>query len=168
MNIALIGFRGTGKTTIGKKLARRLDMDFVDIDKEIFRKEGKSIEQIFAQKTEAGFRELEKEAVALISGTDNMCIACGGGVVLAAQNIDNLKKNSTIILLEASPKAIYERIRHDKNRPSLTDKKGIDEVVHLLNERKPLYESAARFRFDTTKDSVEDTVQKIIDTLNGE
>ncbi len=168
MNIALIGFRGTGKTTLGKKLAKRLNMGFIDLDMGISKKEGKTITQIFAEIGEKGFRELEKKAVAQAGGMDNMCIACGGGVVLDRGNIDSLKRNSTIILLEARAEKIYLRIRHDRGRPKLTDKEGIEEVRHLLAERKKFYDEAASFSFDTSTDSIAESVQKIIDKLDAE
>src|SRR3989344_5471559 len=166
MNIAFIGFRGTGKTTIGQRVAKRLNMKFTDIDKEIVKTAGKSVPEIFAQSGEEGFRILERKAVADISSQDNMCIACGGGVVLFKENIDNLKRNSTIILLEAQARVIYRRIRNDSNRPSLTGKEKMDEIIQLLGEREPLYEAAAEMKFDTSQDSVPQTVQKIIDELN--
>lgn len=167
MNIALIGFRGTGKTTIGKRLAKRLGMSFVDADAEIVKRSGMSVPEIFASKGEAGFRSIEKEVVAEVSAMDNACIAYGGGAVLAKENIDNLKRNSTAILLEAEPETIHRRIRHDRNRPALTGKDGIEEVKHLLSERENLYHGAAELRFDTTRDSVEETAQKIIAALKG-
>ncbi len=167
MNIALIGFRGTGKTTAGKKLAKRLKMEFIDLDKKIMKNAGSSIPEIFAISGEKGFRELEKKAVEEVSAGDNLCIACGGGIVLFQQNIDNLKKKSTIILLEAGPEAILSRIRHDRNRPSLTGKGTMDEIRQLLKERERGYDKAADMRFDTTHYSSEQTVQKIIDELNS-
>ena len=166
MNIALIGFRGTGKTTIGKRLARRLQMKFIDLDHEIVRRAGKAIPQIFAESGEQGFREMERRAVEAAAGMDNACIACGGGVVLRKASIDSLKRNSTIILLEARPEVIHARIRHDRNRPSLTGKGAMEEILHLLEERRPLYDAAAQMRFDTSDDSVAETVQKIISGLN--
>ena len=166
MNIALIGFRGTGKTTLGKRLAKRLNMDFIDLDKEIVKKAGKTIPEIFAAFGENGFRELEKKAVLEAFAKDNACIACGGGVVLSEENASSLKKNSVVVLLEANPKAIFARIGKDKNRPSLTGKSGYEEILHLLAERKPLYEKAAQFRVDTSSYPVAESVQEIIDMLN--
>src|SRR3989344_3609076 len=136
MNIALIGFRGTGKTTLCRKLAKRLGMRFVDTDKEIVKGAGKSIPEIFAEKGEKGFRAIEKKVVEKISAEGNQCIACGGGVVLDNGNVENLKRNSVLILLEARPEKIFARIRRDRNRPALTEKEGIEEVLQLLRERK--------------------------------
>ncbi|MCR4368744.1 MAG: 3-phosphoshikimate 1-carboxyvinyltransferase [archaeon] len=164
-NIALIGFRGTGKTAIGKILAKRLNMKFVDTDKEVVRLAGKSVAQIFAQQGEPTFRELEKEVVDRASGMENTLISCGGGVVLFKENIENLKRNSTVILLESDAKSIYARIKGNRKRPALTDKKGIDEVRHLLAQREGLYVGAADFFVDTSNDSLNGCAQKIIDML---
>ena len=168
MNIALIGFRGTGKTTLCRKLAKRLRMRFIDTDREIVKIAGKNIPQIFSEKGEEGFREIEKKAVEKVSAEDNQCIACGGGVALDNGNVENLKRNSVLILLEAGPETIFARIRRDRNRPALTKKNGMEEVLHLLNERRPFYEKAARFRVDTSDAVVEESVQEIIDLLNAE
>jgi len=165
-NIALIGFRGTGKTQIGRRLAKRLNFKFIDTDKEIIKKEGKSIPDIFTKIGEIGFRELEKKEVKKVSELDDVCIACGGGIVLSKENIENLKKKATVILLEAEPERIYARISRDKNRPALTDKKGIEEVKHLLEERKEKYETSADFKINTTVDSLNECTQKIMDILN--
>lgn len=166
MNIGLIGFRGTGKTVLGKKLAKRLNMRFIDTDKEIVKETGKKIPQIFQEKGETGFREIESKIVKRVSSMENVCIAYGGGVLLSKENIENLKRNSTIILLESDIKTIYARIKRDRNRPVLTNKKAIEEIEHLLGERKENYEKTANLKFNTGNISVYDSVQKIIDTLN--
>ncbi|MCR4335818.1 MAG: shikimate kinase [archaeon] len=165
-NIALIGFRGTGKTQIGKRLAKRLNMDFFDTDKEIIRETGKTIPEIFEQSGEAGFREIEKEVIKRVSTMDNVCISCGGGVILFEENIINLRKNAIIILLESEAKIIYRRIKRDRNRPALTEKEGIEEVKHLLSEREHLYQRSADYKVDTSYDSLDNCVQKIIDVMN--
>lgn len=165
-NVALIGFRGTGKTQIGRRLSKRLNMRFVDTDKEIVKETGKSIPQIFSEQGEEGFREIEKRVVKRVSEMRDVCVACGGGIVLFDENIENLKKNSTIILLEAKPNVIFRRIKRDRNRPSLTNKEGIEEIEHLLGERKEKYEKAADFIINTSKVTIYGNVQEIIDILN--
>lgn len=165
MNIALIGFRGTGKTTIGRELAKKLKMRFVDLDDEIVARAGKPIPTIFSEIGEAGFRGLEKKCVAEFSAFDNQCIACGGGAVLFAGNVDNLRRNSRIVLLEADERTIFERIKNDKNRPALTGLGGIEEVRHLLEERKSFYENAADIRVDTSKNTVKKCAVEIVEKL---
>lgn len=165
-NIGLIGFRGTGKTTLGKKLAKRLNMQFIDTDKEIVKETGRKIPQIFQEKGEKGFREIESKIVKRVSSMENVCIAYGGGVILSKENIENLKRNSTIILLESDINTIHARIKRDKNRPILTNKKAIEEIEHLLEERRENYEKTASLRFNTGNINIYASVQKIIDTLN--
>src|SRR3989344_8350096 len=166
MNIALIGFRGTGKSTIGKKLAKRLSMEFVDLDKQISKRASMSVSEIFAKKGEAKFRELESKIVEEFCAKDNFCIACGGGVILDTQNVENLKGSAKIVLLQSDAKTIYKRIKNDQNRPALTQKGKFEEIVELLEKRKSLYENAADIKLDTSTDTAEETVQKIIDELN--
>ena len=165
--IVLIGFRGTGKTSIGKKLAKRLNMDFFDSDKEIVKKTGKTISGIFAEKGAKGFRELEKHTISRLAKSKNACIACGGGAILLEENVENLKKNAIVILLECDAKTIFGRIRHNKNRPALTKKQGFDEILHLLDERKEKYESAMDLKVNTSKKTINECVQDIIDALDG-
>ncbi len=162
MNIALIGFRGTGKTTLARILAQKLGMRFVDLDEETEKIAGMKVSEIFGEKGEKGFRETEKKAVSAISGMDGLCIACGGGVVLDRGNIDSLKRNSTLILLTSGEEKIWGRIKGDKNRPVLSGKKGLAGVKELLLQRKKLYEESALFSVDTSDESPEQSAERII------
>ncbi len=160
-NIALIGYRGTGKTELGKNLAKRLKMKFIDADAEIMKESGMTINKIFRIEKGAGFRKREMKMVSKISGLDNCVIAAGGGVVLNPQNVENLKKNSVIILLEASPEKIYSRIRYDRTRPALTNKGMKEEIKQTLLERNDLYKNAA----DLVINAESDNISKKIDTI---
>src|SRR3972149_7672422 len=113
-NIVLVGFMGTGKSVVGKKLAKVLKRELVDTDKLIEKKAGKPIPDIFSENGEPYFRELESKVIEDISKKEKCIIITGGGVVLREENITNLKKNGVIICLNASPKIIYERVKHDK------------------------------------------------------
>jgi len=170
MNIVLIGFRGTGKSTVGRLLAKRLERDFIDSDKHIEGSTGKTIKSIFEDDGEEGFRKIEADVIAGLSEEDNKIISVGGGAVLNEENIRNLKGNGFLVLLEATPEIIHSRIVQDEKttqqRPSLTDKKPLDEIKHLIAEREPAYKSAADFTINTSYVSCEDIVNEIITIVN--
>jgi shikimate kinase len=162
MNIVLIGYRGSGKSSIGRKLASELWMEFVDTDELIVKLAGKTIREIFAQHGEEYFRNLEEQAVAEASTRDNTVIAAGGGVVLRAGNVMTLKKAGKIIWLQADPKTLFERITADtatrQTRPDLTATGGLEEVKTVLAQRTPLYQAAADATLDVSRLSVPEAV----------
>jgi shikimate kinase len=170
MNIVLIGFRGTGKSTVGRLLAKRLERDFIDSDKYIEDSTGKTIKSIFEEDGEEGFRQIEADTIAELSKADNKVISAGGGVVLREENVNNLKDNGFLVLLEATPEIIHNRITQDKKtaqqRPSLTDKKPLDEIKYLIAEREPAYKRAADFTINTSYVSCENIVNEIITITN--
>ena len=165
MNIVLIGFRGAGKSTIGKLLADNLKREFVDTDEYIESTTGKTIKDIFEEGGEKGFRKIEAETIAKLSKKDNMVIAAGGGGVLKEENVKNLKNNGYLILLEATPEIIHNRLTHDEKttqqRPSLTNKTPFEEIKHLIEHRQRFYEDAADNTISTSNISCEDVIKKI-------
>jgi len=169
MNIVLIGFRGTGKSTVGKLLANRLKRDFIDTDEYIESTTGKTIKDIFEEEGEESFRKTEAETIAKLSRMDNKIISAGGGVVLRDENVKSLKSNGFLILLEATPEIIHDRIRQDEKttqqRPSLTNRNSFDEIKHLIDKRQPFYENAANYTINTSYVSCEDIVEEIITTI---
>lgn len=171
MNIVLIGFRGTGKSTVGKLLAKRLERDFIDTDDYIESTTGKTIKEIFEKEGEESFRKIEAETVAKLSKLDNKVIAAGGGVVLKDENVKNLRRNGFLILLEATPETIHDRISQDEKtsqqRPSLTNRESLDEIKHLLDKRQPLYEKATNYTINTSYASCEDIIEDIISILDN-
>jgi shikimate kinase len=142
MNIVLIGFMGTGKSTIGKLLAKQLDFQFVDVDARIEDQAGKSITEIFQSEGEGYFRKLETEIAEKLSSEKSQVIATGGGFVLNPQNIAALKSESLIISLKASPLVIYERIKNEKHRPLLAVSDPLARINQLLQERATQYRDA--------------------------
>jgi shikimate kinase len=165
-NIALIGFMGTGKTSVGRALAIRLNKEFMRTDDLVVESAGKSIPEIFKQDGEPRFRELEIEVVKQISDKKDIIIDCGGGVILNKVNIDNLKKNSRIILLTASPEAILERVLKDgEQRPLLENQDKLERIKQLLSLREPLYKRSADFEIDTSNLNVDQVVDKILKLL---
>jgi len=169
MNIVLIGFRGTGKSTVGKHLANRLERDFIDSDKYVEDSTGKTIKHIFEEVGEEGFRKIEADVIAKLSGMDNKIVAVGGGAILKKDNVSNLKDNGFLVLLEATPEIIHNRITQDEKttqqRPSLTDKKPLDEIKHLLEQREHPYKNAADYTINTSYVTCEDIVNEIIATI---
>jgi shikimate kinase len=166
-NIVLIGFMGTGKTSIAKALATKLKKEFVNIDDLISVKSGKSIPEIFEQDGEQTFRELEIEVVKEISDKKNVVIDCGGGVILNGINIERLKINAKIILLTASPEVILERIlKEDGKRPLLCTQDKMERIKDLLFIREPLYKEAADYEIDTSNMNIDQTIDKILKFMN--
>jgi shikimate kinase len=170
MNIVLIGFRGTGKSTVGKLLAKRLERDFIDSDNYIESSTGKTIKSIFEEDGEDSFRKIEAGIIAELSKVDNKVISAGGGAVLKEENVRNLKDNGFLVLLEATPEIIHNRIAQDdkttQQRPSLTDKKPLDEIKHLIAKREHAYKNTADYTINTSYVSCEDIVNEIITIVN--
>ncbi|NUO08801.1 MAG: shikimate kinase [Candidatus Brocadia sp.] len=166
MNIILIGFRGTGKTTIGKILAQRLGKEFIDTDEYLEQKQGKTIKDIFAEGGEKLFREIEAQIVAEVCLVDDRVIATGGGVILREENVRRLRKNGIIIFLDADVDTLHKRIHEDaqtqRKRPNLTNLSAYEEIKYLLASRRPLYDRVADFVINTTRLSKKDTASKII------
>ena len=162
-SIALTGFMGTGKTVVGKVLAKKLGKEFIETDALIERQAGKPIPEIFGQDGEIRFREYEIEIVKQVAGTKNAVIACGGGVVLNKINIDRLRQECVIVLLTASTEAILKRTSGGKNdRPLLESKNKALNIRELLRFRKPFYERAADIKVDTTKLDTASVAEQII------
>lgn len=162
MNCVLIGYRGTGKTTIGKLLAVDLDFEYISLDEEIVRRAGLSIPQIVERYSWEHFRDLEEAAVEEASRRDRQVIDTGGGVVTRPRNIDLLRRNGVIFLLEAAVKDIADRIGSGTHRPSLTGTRSFtEEVAEVLAARQPLYRAAAHHAISTSLLSPEEAVRAI-------
>jgi len=167
MNIVLTGFMGTGKSGIGKRLAKKLGMSYLDTDELIEEREKDSISAIFKKRGEEYFRRLETKVVKEVALLDNFVISTGGGVVLKEGNIRLLKKNAFIVCLFASPEVILKRTEGNENRPLLevnNQKKRIEELLAL---RKPYYEKADA-SVDTSALDSEGVVGEIIESLGKE
>lgn len=144
MNIVLIGYRGTGKTSVGKLLAERLKRQLVSTDAEVIRRAALSIPEIVKQFGWDRFRDLEADVCLELGGRDRLIIDTGGGAILRPQNVEALKANGVLVWLTATVRTITARIGADTQRPSLTGAKSFtDEVEEVLREREPLYKAAA-------------------------
>jgi shikimate kinase len=165
-NVALIGFMGVGKTAVGRVLAEKLDMEFLELDWLIERKAGKPIPQIFKQDGEIMFRQLEIDITREIAGKEGTVIACGGGMVLNKINIDRLSQTSRVIYLTVPSEVILERTANDPGqRPLLEVDNPSAVIAELMEFREPLYRSAADIALDTSELSIEAVAEQIIDRL---
>lgn len=162
MNLVLIGYRGTGKTTLGRLVSAELGMPYVSIDEEIVKRVALDIPEMVARYSWEYFRDREEEAVATFAGRDGQVLDTGGGVVTRPANIERLKKNGLVFLLEARIEDIVSRIGSDTQRPSLTGTKSFtDEAAEVLAQRSPLYRAAADHVVNTSALSAEETVRHI-------
>ena len=163
MNLVLIGYRGTGKSTVGKILAERLGRELVSTDAEVFRRARLSIPDIVQRFGWDHFRDLESEVCRDLAGKDGLIIDCGGGAILRQQNVDCLKKNGVLIWLTATVRTIADRIGADTQRPSLTGTKSFtEEVEEVLRERQPKYKAAANHMIETDGRSVTEVAEAIL------
>jgi shikimate kinase len=162
MNIALIGFRGTGKTTIAKFLAGKLDKKFISTDEEIMKKTKMPIAMFVKKYGWDKFREVESDVIEHISDFDECVFDTGGGIVVRKENIINLKKNSLIVLLTADVKTITGRLKGSKERPALTGKGFLEEIKDVLHEREVMYNKAADYTIDTSRLAPEEACDLIV------
>ena len=165
-NIVLIGFMGSGKTTIGKSLEEKTDMTFVDTDELIEAYEGCKIRDIFTDKGETYFRRLENETLKnLLTSTDNKVISTGGGIITNQSNIPLLKQLGKVFYLRIKPETVVERLEGDKTRPLLIGEDKLVKVEQLMTDRKELYEMAADKTIDTDGLSVSEIVHRILENF---
>lgn len=168
-NIALIGFMGAGKTTVGKALAEKLGRSFVELDLLIEQRARKSISDIFQQDGEAAFRELEIEVTEEVARDKNLVIACGGGIVLNSINIERLGKNARIVYLTAPPDVILKRVANEEGqRPLLEVDNPALTIGEMLSFRESFYERAADIRIDTSKLDIDAVAEEIIEKLKDD
>lgn len=163
-NIALVGFMGSGKTAVSKKLAAFLKRDFISTDEIIVEREKRSISDIFKDSGERYFRDLEKSVINEVSQKNNLVIDCGGGIVLQKENIDRLKQNGLIFYLRATPEVILERTKGQGHRPLLNVPDPKQKIKELLRERENYYRQAD-LTIETSNRSIDSVVQEILKVL---
>ena len=158
---------GAGKTTVGRLLARRLKRAFYDSDQEIERRCGVRIPVIFDIEGEAGFRAREAQVIADLSALEGVVLATGGGAVLAVENRRRLAAAGTVVYLHARPGHLWQRVRHDRNRPLLAtpDPQGKLEELYLM--RDPLYREVADVVLDTGKQSAQALAKSLLERLDA-
>lgn len=168
-NIVLVGFMGSGKTSVGLELARRLGWEFVDTDALVERKAGRSIAEIFAQEGERTFRLLESEAVREAASRRGAVIATGGGAVLSPENREVLRSSGIVVFLNASADVLYRRVLHETHRPLLRVPDPVGRIRELLEARLPFYVQADLV-VETDGHTVEEVADEVLRhlSLDGE
>lgn len=166
-NLILIGFMGCGKTTVGQQLAKRLSYSFLDTDKYIEEKLGRTVGRIFEEEGEEFFRRLETETIKELTGNlDRTVISVGGGLPVRPGNAEALKKLGTVIYLEASKEVLAERLKNDTTRPLLSGKDGLIKMELLYDQRLPFYEAAADFKIVTGNKNLQEVINSILERAN--
>ena len=170
--IYLVGYRGAGKTTIGRRLAEETGLEFRDLDDAIEDRAGMSISEIFAGEGEAGFRAREaRELEAFASEGKHAVVATGGGIVLAAANVKRLRSTGHVVWLRAPAEVLRDRLARDcttaARRPALSGESALDEVERVLAAREPLYRTAAHFEIDTGACGPDEAAARIIAELGA-
>ena len=166
-NIIITGFMGTGKSIVAEELARKLRMEFIDMDQIIEERQGISISDIFARYGENYFREQENKLVKELSLKENIVIATGGGTLISSDNKRILNQKGKIICLYADSQVIYNRVKRKNDRPLLKRKNVLNEITRLLEERKKIYDNI-KWKIDTTNLNIQEVTEKIIALLNSE
>ncbi|HET8765397.1 MAG TPA: shikimate kinase AroK [Rhodanobacter sp.] len=166
-NIFLVGMMGAGKTTVGRTLARRLKLRFVDSDHEIEARCGVKIPVIFEIEGEAGFRSREAQALAELTVLQGIVLATGGGAVLREESRRLLAARGIVIYLRATPEHLFERVRQDRNRPLLATGDPLERLRALYRERDPLYREVADLVIDTGRQSVQVLARALLEQLGA-
>lgn len=165
MHLYLVGYRGSGKTTLAKQLAVELNLPWYDSDQEVERSEKATIREIFEKHGETGFRDREVASIDRLSQQSDSVIALGGGAVLRPKNRQTLKRTGYCVWLTAQPEELFRRIQGDsataENRPALTALGGYDEIMTLLARREPLYREVADKTVETEKIPPDELVKQI-------
>lgn len=165
MKIILIGFRATGKTTVGRLLAKRLGVPFLDVDQYLEEKEGQTIAEMVAKKGWPYFRTLEKKALRELAALKEGVLALGGGAVMHEEEMALLRQNACVVWLKAPPALILKRLKRDEKtasqRPALTDMALAAEIENLLEKREPLYRRFADWEVETAGLTPEEIISRL-------
>lgn len=164
-NIMLIGFMGSGKSTIAKYLSHILEMQDLETDEFIVKREDMTINEIFQRKGEEYFRRCENNALRELETRQGIIISCGGGMPMKDENVELMKKNGKIVLLTASPETIYERVKYSNERPLLNGNMNVEYIKDLMEQRKDRYESIADIVVDTNNKPIHVIAEEVVSKL---
>ena len=166
MTVSLIGLPGSGKTTVGRQLSRRLRVPFLDSDTVIEQQLGCSIREFFEREGEQRFRDIEASVIDELTQSNEGVLSTGGGAVLRPENRAHLHGRTRVVYLNSSPDDLFRRLRHDKNRPLLQVADPLGRLRDLHTQRDPLYRETAHFQVDTGRPSVASLVNMILMQLD--
>ena len=169
MQVILIGYRATGKTTLARLLAGRLGWQWIDADVEIERRAGKSIAEIFADEGEPAFRDLEADVIADLCQRERLVLAAGGGAPLRPESRRAMRASGKVVWLKAAAETIHGRMLRDATtadrRPDLTSRGGLEEIIELVTAREPIYQESAHLQVDTEGKDPQQIAAEILDRL---
>ena len=167
-HIFLIGFMGSGKSTVAKYLSSAYQMKQIEMDEQIEKDEGRSISSIFEKEGEEYFRTLETELLKSLDPRETFVVSCGGGAAVKEENVREMKEKGRIILLSAQPETVYVRVKNSHNRPLLEGNMNVSYIKELMDKRQKLYERAADFQVKTEGRTAEDIGEEIIKQIRKE
>ena len=167
-HIFLIGFMGSGKSTVAKYLSSAYQMKQIEMDEQIEKNEGRSISSIFEKEGEEYFRTLETELLKSLDPRETFVVSCGGGVAVKEENVREMKEKGRIILLSAQPETVYARVKNSHNRPLLEGNMNVSYIKDLMDKRQKLYERAADFQVKTDGRTAKDIGEEIIKQIRKE
>ena len=161
-NLYLVGFMGTGKTTVARELARQLGVPCTEMDERIVEREGCSISETFAKRGEGYFRDVESAVLAEIAARGGQVVSCGGGIVLREENRRQMRSSGLVVWLTAEPETVWERVRGDDSRPVIRGMSGPEELGALMEKRREAYEAAAHAAAATDERTPEEIAAEIL------
>lgn len=162
MILTLVGMPGSGKSTVGRQLSRRLRLPFFDSDHLIEQRLGCTIKDFFAREGEAAFRDVEERVIADVTNGPASVLATGGGAVLREANRTQLRDSGKVVYLRSTPEELYRRLRHDRVRPLLQVDDPLGKLRSMYAERDPLYRDAAHFTIETGRPSIPSLVNMVV------
>lgn len=164
-NILLIGFMGTGKSTVSRELKSKTGMPEIDMDQYIVDKENMSISEIFEKFGEDYFRTVETECLKEILNNTGVIVSCGGGVVVKDENVTYMKDKGKIVLLTATPETVFERVRYSNSRPILNNNMSVEFIAGLMEKRRERYLAVADVIIETDNKAVGDIATEILNKV---
>lgn len=165
-NLFVIGFMGAGKSSVSAALGKALNRDVIEMDERIAQNEGMTIPEIFAQKGEPYFRSCETALLQGCAQGEPRIISCGGGVPMREENVTAMRACGTIVLLTARPEVILERVKDSNERPLLQNRKSVEGISELMEQRRPKYEAAADVTVDTSDLTIEEVCQAVMQLVS--